>query len=206
MTILNLDEEVYRVIAPGQDDLQAEITISEDHDDELMITEHPVEFGAIMSDHAYKRPPEVRVRVGWSNASGGYSTYAQDIYKIILALQLRRQLFDLRTGKRYYKNMLVAGVHTLTDQQSEYAFLADVSFRQVFLSQTRTTQVTGLSSNSNNHSDPTSTGQTQDSGRQQLVSSNTDLGQETTDQNTPESTITNSNDGGSTNMAPTFLE
>lgn len=42
--------------------------IEEVHHDELMITDHPVERGSNISDHAYKLPAEVIIRYGFSNS------------------------------------------------------------------------------------------------------------------------------------------
>jgi soluble lytic murein transglycosylase-like protein len=41
-----------------------DVVVSEKHSDTLEITEHPVETGAAISDHAYKRPSEVVMEVG----------------------------------------------------------------------------------------------------------------------------------------------
>ena len=46
--------------------LTADITIEESERDELTITEHPVEQGAPIADHAFKRPSEVTIRAAWS--------------------------------------------------------------------------------------------------------------------------------------------
>lgn len=43
-------------------------TIEEVHTDDLEITEHPVEQGAAISDHAFKRPAEVVITAGWSDS------------------------------------------------------------------------------------------------------------------------------------------
>lgn len=45
------------------------VVISEKHHDALEITEHPVEVGAAVADHAYRRPSEVVMQVGF--AGGG---------------------------------------------------------------------------------------------------------------------------------------
>jgi hypothetical protein len=42
--------------------------IEESHVDDIEITQHPVEQGAAISDHVYKRPAELRIRCGWSNS------------------------------------------------------------------------------------------------------------------------------------------
>lgn len=46
----------------------AQAVIEEVHHDELEITDHPVEFGATLSDHAYMRPVEVIIHCAWSNS------------------------------------------------------------------------------------------------------------------------------------------
>lgn len=48
--------------------LVAQATLEEMHRDDLEITEHPVEMGAPVADHAFKRPAEVIIRCAWSNA------------------------------------------------------------------------------------------------------------------------------------------
>jgi hypothetical protein len=123
----------------------AEVTVSEDHDDDLTITEHPVEYGAAITDHAFKRPSEVRVRVGWSDAYIGDSRM---VYEQILQLQAARQPFDVYTGKRAYQSMLVASVHTETNSGLEHTFLTNVTLRQIILVSTQT--LAGGSANINN--------------------------------------------------------
>lgn len=43
-------------------------TIEEVHSDDLEITDHPVEQGTAISDHAFKRPSELIVTAGWSDS------------------------------------------------------------------------------------------------------------------------------------------
>ena len=48
--------------------LTPQVVIEEEPTDTLTITEHPVEFGSNISDHAFKRPAEVTLKYGWSNS------------------------------------------------------------------------------------------------------------------------------------------
>lgn len=45
----------------------AHATIEEQHQDDLQITDHPVEVGANITDHAYKKPSSVVIKAAWSN-------------------------------------------------------------------------------------------------------------------------------------------
>lgn len=60
-------------------DIIAQATLEEKHEDNLEVTNHPVEQGASITDHAFKRPSEVILHLGWSNSpstSGGLANAA----------------------------------------------------------------------------------------------------------------------------------
>jgi hypothetical protein len=123
--------------SPGWRDgmMRAQVVVDEDHEDDLDITSHPVQMGAVIHDHAFKRPASVRCRLGWSNGYA-YDTNLDDVRRIyddILRLQARRLPFDVVTGKRHYQNMLVASLRTHTDQKLEYTLMCDVEFREIVL-------------------------------------------------------------------------
>lgn len=48
--------------------ITAQAVVEEHHHDELEITEHPVEQGAAIADHAFKRPAELIIRCLWSDS------------------------------------------------------------------------------------------------------------------------------------------
>jgi hypothetical protein len=149
----------------------AQIVIEEVERDELTITEHPVEQGAPIADHAFKRPSEVTIRAGWSaTEAGDLSADGGGIYSILLRMQAALQPFNVFTGKRSYKDMLIASLVVETDEKSEFALMATITCRQIILVSTSTTSVSGSSSDAANHTDPQSTAPSSDSGTQQPVS------------------------------------
>lgn len=54
-------------VGPAQP-LTAHATLREVHRDDLEISEHPIEQGAAIADHAFKRPAEVVIECAWSNS------------------------------------------------------------------------------------------------------------------------------------------
>ena len=52
-------------------DILADVVVEEHHSDELEVTDHPVQQGAMITDHAFKRPAEVVLKLGWSNSPSG---------------------------------------------------------------------------------------------------------------------------------------
>lgn len=147
----------------------ADVTIREDHEDELVVTENPVEQGADITDNSYKAPARLTVDVGYSNSSlqsNGDPNYAANVYAQFLALQASRQPFQVITGKRQYTNMVITLLHTVTDQDTENALLLTVKMREIILVNTQTVSVPPTA----NMQNPSANGATQNNGSQQLQS------------------------------------
>ncbi len=120
-----------------------DVVVEEVHNDELAITQHPVEMGAPVSDHAFKMPATVEMRVGWSDSKHGAPGCVKVIYQALLSLQEARQPFAVSTGKRRYTNMLISAIRVTTDERSETALNAVVILTKVIISKTQTTSASG---------------------------------------------------------------
>lgn len=126
-----------------------DVTVEEQHSDELVITEHPVEKGAAIADHAYKRPVGVMIRAGWSASSLaalGNINYPREIYEGLLTLQRAFTPFDVVTGKRMYSNMLLQRIFETTNEQFPSAILLNLELREVILTQTQTVSLPSAAS------------------------------------------------------------
>ncbi|KAA1194856.1 phage baseplate protein [Photorhabdus heterorhabditis] len=129
------------------------VVIAEKHTDALEITEHPVEIGAAVSDHAYKKPSEITMELGF--AGGGslldfvdtskiglnMGLSPKETYQKILDLQELREPFKVITGKRTYENMLIKAIEVTTDRHSENVLLCTLTLREVIISSTQVVQV-----------------------------------------------------------------
>lgn len=113
-----------------------DIVIEEIGHDQLQISEFPVETGAPISDHAYKRPPEIIMRCGFSNSTVQSEGYVQEVYALLLQLQAQLQPFNVTSGKRQYQNMLISSLLVTTDQESEYALNIVVGLKMVIITST----------------------------------------------------------------------
>lgn len=141
----------------------ADITIEEDHTDVVEITQHPVENGAAITDHAYKLPASVVITVGYSNSSYaalGNPFYVQQIYQQLLALQASLEPFSVTTGKRMYDNMLIHRLSTKTDEKTENAMIITVELQEILIVETQTVP----SSDPSNMQDPASNAAVTDRG------------------------------------------
>jgi hypothetical protein len=136
----------------------ADVTVEEVHTDLLEVTEHPVEQGAAVTDHAFVKPANLLIKAGWSNSSlqaGGDPNYVNDTYQNFLDLQASRQPFDIITGKRSYSNMLIVRLSTRTDDTTANALLLECECREIITVNTQTVTVPNA-----NQATPTETGNT----------------------------------------------
>lgn len=141
------------------------VTIEEVLTDRVVVTKHPVQHGASITDHAYKEPAIVMVKVAWTDASlflqsvtsgaifsGEYST-TDELYAEILALQESRELFDVVTGRREYENCLVTEIVNTTDRESENSLFLTLRFEQVIITDSESVELAA----SENHDQPQDT-------------------------------------------------
>jgi hypothetical protein len=131
-------------------DLFPHVTVEESHSDELAITDHPVEFGTPVTDHAFMQPYIVEIRCGWSDATAQTSGYVQAVYKAFLGLQASRVPFSISTGKRQYRSMLLRSLLVKTDPESEYTLMCVATAQQIVITNTQMTQGGAPNTNGSN--------------------------------------------------------
>lgn len=125
--------------------IMADAVLEEKHEDEFVITDHPVEVGALVSDHVYKLPSRLTLNYLWS-LSGNQNkakdpNFLRTIYQQILQLGVNRIPFQVQTGKRTYQNMVVQRIGVDTDNWNENVLNVRVECREV---QIATTQVVNI--------------------------------------------------------------
>jgi hypothetical protein len=117
--------------------LYMDVTIEEAHTDELEITEHPVEKGAAVTDHAYLKPAKLTIKAGVTdaradnNVNGDRLTVA--MYEALRKLQATREPFDVVTGKRVYGNMLIKSLGVVTDAATENVLMLSMELQQIII-------------------------------------------------------------------------
>ncbi|NSX05094.1 phage baseplate protein [Cupriavidus gilardii] len=157
-------------------DIRVPVTIEEAYQDDLQITEHPVEKGAEITDHAFKRQPEVVIKCGWSNSDlmalagtleaiflGGSlptADYISTVYSQLLALQELREPFDVVTSLRKYDSMLFKSLSVLKDQKTGAALSVTATLKQLRIVNTQATTLPPR----DNQADPAATAETQNTG------------------------------------------
>lgn len=139
-----LGELTYALIAsPGTriGNLIPHVTVEEIYRDEVVTTDHPVERGAAITDHAFKRPVSIEIRCGWSNATAGVANYAAQVYAQLVALQEQSRIepLDIVTPRRMYRSMVLSGLQAQRDHLTENVLACSIVAREVIIVSTKTT-------------------------------------------------------------------
>jgi hypothetical protein len=137
------------------------ITVDETANDKLTVTKQPVQQGAAISDHAYKEPAELSVRI----VMGQNLKPLSDLYNDFLKLQSDRVKFDVVTGKRSYSNMVLTSIGQTTDKQTENVLSLNLTMTEVITVEVTPTTVPARSRQRN----PGTTGATEKGGKKSAL-------------------------------------
>lgn len=157
MTMLNPSTPATIIPRRSIGPFNATVTLEEIASDDLEITQHPVQQGATITDHAYLKPATVSIKIMFNAVDAPLAeTYAK-----LRQLQASREPFDVVTGKRAYKNMLFKSLGQTNDAQTENVLSISAELQEIFIVQVETTTVPPRKQQAN----PGRTGATENAGQ-----------------------------------------
>jgi hypothetical protein len=139
-----LGEETFALISdPGTmiGDIVPHVVIEEIYRDQVITTDHPVEKGAAVTDHAFRRPPTLEIRCGWSNSTARSSGFVVQVYEQLVSLQerSRQKPIDVYTPRRHYENMVMGEVQAVRDGNTNEILACSVALRAIIIVESQTT-------------------------------------------------------------------
>ena len=147
-----------------------------DHTSKLKITDHPVEEGANISDHAYVEPQSLTMEIGMSEVCTSlvngqfeqkYSRSAS-AFDTLKTLQEQRIHLTVHTRLKTYENMLIETITVPDDYTTLYGLRATIGLREIIIVKTNTVTMPNRTSSA-----PQKTGETQKGTVQAISQSNT---------------------------------
>ncbi|MDU5080227.1 phage baseplate protein [uncultured Tissierella sp.] len=155
-----------------------------DHTRKTKITQHPVETGAAITDHAYVEPAELIIEVGMSDACISFiqgqfnQKYTRSVSAIdtLWKLQEQRIPMDVLTRLKLYKNMLIEVISVPDDWQTLNGLRATVTLREIIVVGVKTVEMNSKASSSKS---PQKTAAT-NKGTQQVTKPNQSVLKQTT--------------------------
>lgn len=116
----------------------------------LTITQHPVETGSAISDHAYVNPVELVMQIGMSDVMTSIipgqfdqgKSRSSTAFEVLKKLQEQRIPMDVMTTKfGLFKNMLIETIAVPDDYTTMNGLKATVTMKEVFVASVQTVKV-----------------------------------------------------------------
>lgn len=105
---------------------------STEHSANVTVTEHPVQVGAPITDHAYQEPDEVTMEIGMSDAMVGVSNdHSVNAFTMLRQIMVKREPVKLVTRLKTYSNMVLTSISAPDDQSTMYGLKATIMLRSV---------------------------------------------------------------------------
>lgn len=120
-----------------------------DHTRTLRITEHPVQTGASVTDHAFLEPATLTIEVGMSDVaesliegqfSGGWSR-SSTAFKVLTELQANRMPLQVLTKLGIYKNMLIESISAPDDYLTLFGMKSTVTMKELLVARVTTVKL-----------------------------------------------------------------
>lgn len=120
-----------------------------EHLSNLRITEHPVQDGANISDHAYKLPEHITLEIGMSDCMDSFISGQFGVgdgksiqaYQVLKGMQEARNPLSVVTRLQVYNNMLIESIVAMDDVHTRFGGKFIVTLKQIITAQLATTTV-----------------------------------------------------------------
>lgn len=144
-----MEEVMKTYFDTGTEKLIFDAIFSTQHDTSISITEHPVQSGASISDHAYEEATKLTFDIGMSDVMLSYipgqfsdnSSRSVSAYSKLRELQSLRLPISVVTKLDSYANMLIETISTVEDNKTTYGLRATVTLKQVFVVNVNTVKI-----------------------------------------------------------------
>lgn len=112
------------------------------HDANVTPTQHPVQTGASIADHAFINPDEVSVEIGMTDVVTGVGAdHSVNAYNQLRAIMARREPVTLITRLYTYTNMLITAISAPDDYTTQNALKAQIYFQKINIVKVATVKV-----------------------------------------------------------------
>lgn len=133
----------------GKEKLIFDAIFSTEHITSLSITEHPIQTGADISDHAYEEGARLTFDIGMSDVMKSYTPgqFSDDASRSVSAylkireLQKQRLPITVTTKLGSYTNMMVETITNVEDNKTTHGLRATVVLKQIFVVNVTTVKI-----------------------------------------------------------------
>ena len=121
--------------------IPVDVVVSEKHESEMEIATHPIEKGAEVADHAWRKPR--KVTLACASAGGPGNAFAMASWAALQAVQKRAEPFDVVTGLAVYQNMLLQNLTADRDKEKSLILSFEATLQEVIIVSSQETAGSG---------------------------------------------------------------
>lgn len=124
------------IISPTFGNFFFDAVFSTDHSANLTVTQHPVQSGASISDHAFMEPDEVSIEIGMTDVASGSSdgsSRSVNAYTQLRAIMELREPVTLITRLKTYSDMIITSISAPDDVKTMNALRASIYFHRLHI-------------------------------------------------------------------------
>lgn len=130
------------------------------HNINTVVTTHPVQQGANVSDHAYVEPVEVTMTVKMSDAMRGMVeeqftgisyTRSTAAYRILRQLQEQRLVFQIHTRLETLQNMMITNISVDDDYENQFGLECKVTMKEVIVAKEKAVKISTRENTTTTH-------------------------------------------------------
>jgi hypothetical protein len=117
--------------------------------DSVTHTQHPVETGANITDHAYNNPIQFTFEIGVTDtvtapAFNGQSSRSINAHNLLVELMRKREFVSINTKYGKFDNNLIINISTNDTAETQYASVMTVTLVQIIVANASTYRVSGI--------------------------------------------------------------
>lgn len=120
-----------------------------DHTSRLRVTQHPVQTGAAITDHAILEPKEIIIEVGMSDCATSFipgqfdGSWSRSVkaWEVLKQLQESRIPINVLTRLGLYKNMLIVVLSAPDDYRTLHGLRATVTLQEILVAEVSTVKI-----------------------------------------------------------------
>lgn len=119
------------IISPTYGDIVFDAVFRANHDFTVVATEHPIQSGASITDHAYIEPEKVTLSVGMSDVMGDTDGRSADMFKQLKDMMRLREPVTIVTRFGSYTDMLLVQLTVPDEHLIMTGLKAELTFQHI---------------------------------------------------------------------------
>lgn len=123
------------LVSPTHGDIVFDAVFKTNHNVELEVTQHPVQYGASITDHSYFNPELLDFEFGYSDVMGqmGEVNHSVNAYTLLREIMAEREPLTVVTRLKQYEDMLITRLSVPDEVGQMYGLKGEIRLQQVMI-------------------------------------------------------------------------